>query len=64
MVIHYVGLKDERLAPYWRYCGCFVFLYTETDKLDAPIAKTEAMVKKIENKVGLYDGNKNHKNRP
>lgn len=26
--------------------GALYYLYTETDKLDAPIAKTEAMVKK------------------
>ena len=37
--------------------GALYYLYTETDKLDAPIAQTEAMVKKIENKeVYFQDG--------
>lgn len=36
--------------------GALYYLYTETDKLDVPIAKTEAMVKKIENKVDSITG--------
>lgn len=38
--------------------GALYYLYTETDKLDAPIAQTEAMVKKIENKVDSMTGTK------
>ncbi|MGL5046898.1 MAG: hypothetical protein ACRC6S_04905 [Shewanella sp.] len=38
--------------------GVLYYLYTETDKLDVPIAKTEAMVKKIENKVDSMTGTK------
>ncbi|ABI40980.1 conserved hypothetical protein [Shewanella sp. MR-4] len=37
-------------------CGALYYLYTETDKLDAPIAKTEEMVQKIENKMGSMTG--------
>lgn len=37
-------------------CGALYYLYTETDKLDAPIAKTEEMVQKIENKVSSAMG--------
>lgn len=37
-------------------CGALYYLYTETDKLDAPIAKTEEMVQKIESKVSSAMG--------
>ncbi|QYJ78804.1 hypothetical protein [Shewanella acanthi] len=37
-------------------CGVIYYLYTETDKLDEPIEKTEQMVKKIEDKVGSMTG--------
>ncbi|MCU7978031.1 hypothetical protein L5M43_22750 [Shewanella sp. SW36] len=38
--------------------GALYYLYTETDKLDVPIAKTEAMIKEIENKVDSMTGTK------
>ncbi|MFB2760847.1 hypothetical protein ACE012_15245 [Shewanella xiamenensis] len=36
--------------------GALYYLYTETDKLDAPIAKTEEVIQKIENKVSSAMG--------
>ncbi|MCP3129190.1 hypothetical protein [Shewanella sp. KJ2020] len=37
-------------------CGALYYLYTETDKLDAPIAKTEEVIKKVENKLDSMTG--------
>lgn len=37
-------------------CGALYYLYTETDKLDAPIAEAEEIVQKIENKVSSAMG--------
>ncbi len=37
-------------------CGALYYLYTETDKLDTPIAKTEEIVQKVEDKVSSMTG--------